>query len=144
MNVFIDTSTLFKLYQNESGSEIIYDYLKNNEIQTIYLSDITKVEFHSIIWKKVRIKELDFDIAKIILDNFSSDSKYYQFIKISKEVVTKSLKLLEKYYNLGLRSLDSLQISSSIATSVTFDIIITSDKVFFETLELEKINSLYI
>ena len=144
MNVFIDTSTLFKLYQNESGSEIIYDYLKNNEIQTIYLSDINKVEFHSIIWKKVRMKELDFDIAKIILDNFSSDSKYYQFIKISKEVVTKSLKLLEKYYNLGLRSLDSLQISSSIATSVTFDIIITSDKVFFETLELEKINSLYI
>jgi len=144
MNVFIDTSTLFKLYQNESGSEIIYDYLKNNEIQTIYLSDITKVEFHSIIWKKVRMKELDFDIAKIILDNFSSDSKYYQFIKISEEVVTKSLKLLEKYYNLGLRSLDSLQISSSIATSVTFDIIITSDKVFFETLELEKINSIYI
>jgi len=144
MNVFIDTSTLFKLYQNESGSEIIYDYLKNNEIQTIYLSDITKVEFHSIIWKKVRMKELDFDIAKIIIDNFSSDSKYYQFIKISEEVVTKSLKLLEKYYNLGLRSLDSLQISSSIATSVTFDIIITSDKVFFETLELEKINSIYI
>ncbi len=144
MNVFIDTSTLFKLYQNESGSEIIYDYLKNNEIQTIYLSDITKVEFHSIIWKKVRMKELDFDIAKIILDNFSSDSKYYQFIKISEELVTKSLKLLEKYYQLGLRSLDSLQISSSIATSVTFDIIITSDKVFFETLELEKINSLYI
>lgn len=49
MNVFIDTSTLFKLYQNESGSEIIYDYLKSNEIQNIYLSDITKVEFHSII-----------------------------------------------------------------------------------------------
>jgi predicted nucleic acid-binding protein len=144
MNVFIDTSTLFKLYKNESGSEIIYDYLKNNEIQTIYLSDITKVEFYSIIWKKVRMKELDFDIAKIILDNFSSDSKYYQFIKIREEVVTKSLKLLEKYYNLGLRSLDSLQISSSIATSVTFDIIITSDKVFFETLELEKINSIYI
>lgn len=90
------------------------------------------------------MKELDFGITKIILDNFSSDSKYYQFIKISEEVVTKSLKLLEKYYNLGLRSLDSLQISSSIATSVTFDIIITSDKVFFETLELEKINSIYI
>lgn len=144
MNVFIDTSTLFKLYQNESGSEIIYDYLKNNEIQTIYLSDITKVEFHSIIWKKVRMKELDFGIAKIILDNFSSDSKYYQFIKISEEVVTKSFKLLEKYYNLGLRSLDSLQISSSIATSVNFDIIITSDKIFYEVLKLENKISLYI
>ena len=144
MNLFIDTSTLFKLYQNEEGSDIIYEYLKNNEIQKIYLSEITKVEFHSVIWKKVRTKELSFDMAISILDNFKSDLNYYDIIQFDSIVINKALKLLEIHFQLGLRSLDSLQISSSLNSELDIDLIITSDKIFYEVLKLENKISLYI
>lgn len=144
MNVFIDTSTLFKLYQNEEGSEIIYEYLKNNEIKQIFLSQITKIEFHSVIWKKVRMKEISLGLAKTIISNFTSDSEHYNFIQINNEVVEQSLSLLQNYHNFGLRSLDSLQISSSIISHEEIDLTITSDKVFYEVLKLENKLSLFI
>jgi predicted nucleic acid-binding protein len=144
MNVFIDTSTLFKLYQNEDGSEIIYNYLKNNEIKYIYLSEITKIEFHSVIWKKVRMKELTIEISETIINNFISDSKYYNFIQIGNEIINNALYLLAKYNKLGLRSLDSIQISSSMFSSEEIDLIITSDKIFHEVLIFENKDSLFI
>jgi PIN domain nuclease of toxin-antitoxin system len=51
MNIFIDTSSLFKLYHAEQGSEEMLSLFNKYEISTIYLSEITKIEFDSVVWK---------------------------------------------------------------------------------------------
>jgi len=45
MKVFFDTSSLFKLYHNESGTQELMDFLNTNSIEEIYLAEIAKVEF---------------------------------------------------------------------------------------------------
>lgn len=58
MNIFLDTSSLFKLYHTEIGTAELDMILLTKKITTIFLSEITKIEFVSTIWKKVRAKEL--------------------------------------------------------------------------------------
>jgi predicted nucleic acid-binding protein len=58
MKIFLDTSTLFKLYHKEADTaelELIFSTVKITEI---FLSEISKIEFTSAIWKKVRTKEI--------------------------------------------------------------------------------------
>ncbi len=59
MNVFFDTSPLFKLYHYESGTEQLMKLFTEIGIERIYLVEITKVEFCSVVWKKCRINEID-------------------------------------------------------------------------------------
>ena len=54
MNVFFDTSSLFKLYHRESGTEELMNLFNEIGIEVIYLAEITKVEFSSVVWKKCR------------------------------------------------------------------------------------------
>ncbi len=51
MNVFFDTSSLFKLYHKESGTEKLMDFFNNNQIDSLYLAEITQIEFSSAVWK---------------------------------------------------------------------------------------------
>ena len=54
MKIYIDTSSLVKLYHAEPGTELIDKVFEQNSITEIYLSTITKIEFNSAITKKVR------------------------------------------------------------------------------------------
>jgi uncharacterized protein len=49
MRIFLDTSVLFKLYYIESGSDEIENFIRDNEVDIIFLSDITKLEFASTV-----------------------------------------------------------------------------------------------
>ncbi len=53
MKIFLDTSSLFKLYHREADTAELEDTLSKFAITSIYLSEITKVEFTSTVWKKV-------------------------------------------------------------------------------------------
>lgn len=80
MRVFLDTSSLFKLYHREEDTaelELIFSTLK---ITNIFLSEITKIEFTSTIWKKVRAAEITQSEAQTTLDLFESDFRKYSFI----------------------------------------------------------------
>jgi len=52
MNVFFDTSSLFKLYHREIGTEELMRLFDEVGIEVIYLAEITKIEFSSAVWKK--------------------------------------------------------------------------------------------
>jgi predicted nucleic acid-binding protein len=54
MKIFLDTSSLFKLYHKESGTQEIMDFFNENIIEGIFLADLTEIEFSSVIWKKCR------------------------------------------------------------------------------------------
>jgi predicted nucleic acid-binding protein len=57
MKIYFDTSSLFKLYYQEDGTEELELLFSQVKITHIYLSDLTKVEFSSTIWKRVRTRD---------------------------------------------------------------------------------------
>jgi uncharacterized protein len=50
MKLFLDTSSLFKLYHQEDGTDELESMFTQQKITHIYLSEIAKVEFTSTIW----------------------------------------------------------------------------------------------
>ena len=58
MKIFLDTSSLFKLYHQEIGTEALEKIFEQAKITHLFLSEIAKLEFSSTVWKKVRTKEI--------------------------------------------------------------------------------------
>ncbi len=58
MKIFLDTSSLFKLYHQEIGTEELEALFRTKNITDIFLSEISKIEITSTVWKKVRTKEI--------------------------------------------------------------------------------------
>ena len=80
MNVFFDTSSLFKLYHRESGTEELMSLFNEVGIEVIYLAEITKVEFSSTVWKKCRKNEIDERSASQLIEKFDKDSVKFNFV----------------------------------------------------------------
>ena len=96
MKLFLDTSILVKLYHNEIGTNAIEQFFANNDVTAIYLSEISKIEFSSTVWKKVRIKEISIIEAKITLALFETDFKKYTFIDSDGIIMKQARQLISK------------------------------------------------
>ncbi|MFN0047543.1 MAG: type II toxin-antitoxin system VapC family toxin [Cytophagales bacterium] len=128
MNIFLDTSSLFKLYHREIGTEQLLDLFTTSTIDKIFLSEISVVEFDSVVWKKFRKGEIDeFTVLKTIA-NFSNDLPKFDFIKDNQNLKKSARQLLTSYGKLGLRSLDSLQLASALMVKEKAALFITADK----------------
>jgi len=127
MNLFFDTSALFKLYHSESGTKELTAFFSSNLINAIYLSEITSIEFSSAVWKKCRKKEIKQSSAELLIEKFKIDSEKYNFINQSKSCTNLASVLIGKYWNKGLRTLDSLQLASALTFKSDLDVFITSD-----------------
>lgn len=135
MKIFLDTSALIKLYHQESGTQEIESLFNNFKITAIYLSELAKIEFTSTIWKKVRTKEISENTAKITIALFETDFDKFSFISIDSMILEQSRLLFSDYGELGLRTLDGIQLSTTISLKTYSDLFITSDillKSFFE------------
>ncbi len=96
MNIFLDASSLFKLYHKEIGSEIIDQIFIDNKISGIFLSEIAKVEFASTVWKKVRVQEISELQAKAKNELFEADFAKYTFIQIDNSITNQARNLITK------------------------------------------------
>ena len=137
MNVFLDTSSLFKLYHQEDGTDELLQLLSDKSIKTIYLSELAKVEFTSSIWKKVRTKEIEQERARVTLSLFQNDLYKYKFVTTDSLLLEISESLVTKYNFEGLRTLDSIQLASCLFLKITVSIFITSDKLLKKLMEKE-------
>ena len=52
MNLFFDTSSLFKLYHLEDGTDELLELFDKVGVEILYLAEITRIEFSSVVWKK--------------------------------------------------------------------------------------------
>ena len=126
MIVFLDTSALVKLYHEEDRSLDVEKVI--SDVEEIYLSGIAELEFRSTIWKKVRTKEIDEDIANSVIEAFEDDFDKYSWVAIDSESMHSSKDLLMQYGKSGLRALDSIQLSSALVLRnsdchfITFDL----------------------
>jgi len=141
IKIFLDTSSLFKLYHHENGTEELENVLLKFRITHIYLSEITKVEFTSALWKKVRTNEIYSEQALITSKLFEGDFEKYNFISTDSLILEQARNLTIKYGIEGLRTLDSIQLSTCKVIENQVDIFITSDKLLSFLIEKEGLNT---
>lgn len=137
MKIFLDTSALFKLYHQETGTEELENVFLKSKITHIYLSEISKVEFSSTIWKKVRTREISSEQAKITTELFENDFEKYNFISTDSLIIEQARNLTKKYGLEGLRTLDSIQLSTCKVLEKQVDIFFTSDRLLNSLIEKE-------
>jgi len=141
MKLFLDTSSLFKLYHQESGTEELEKLFQNIFISHLYLSELTKLEFISTLWKNVRIKNITKDQAENTLKLFESDFEKYCFVSVDISIIENAKNLPNKYGTEGLRTLDSIQLSTSIFLANEADIFLTSDNLLESFMIKEGLNT---
>ena len=67
----------------------------------MFISELTKLEFSSTLWKKVRTKEITELQAKQTISIFNSDLPKYHIVRIDSEVIKAAINLIAKYGNAG-------------------------------------------
>jgi predicted nucleic acid-binding protein len=141
VKIFLDTSSLIKLYFREEGTANLDKIFTENIVTEIFVSEITKTEFFSAIYKKLRTNELVLKNATDILGAFLADENKYNFILINSEIIKVSQTLIEKYGVAGLRSLDAIQLACACSIKGIIDIAITDDKLLNKFLMSERIKA---
>jgi len=137
MILFLDTSSLFKLYHQEAESEKIEQVFVQNAVQTVFLSEITKLEFASTVWKKVRLKDLAEEQAISLIQAFETDFPNYTFVQLDTVLIEKAKNLLSTYGKAGLRTLDSIQLATATLLKDQVQLAQTSDKLLLGFFEAE-------
>lgn len=136
MKAFLDTSSLLKLYHQESDTDILSAALA--DVESIYLSELARLEFRSAVWKKVRTKEIDSEIAQAIVSYFEEDYPKFHWIKLDAAIINQAVSLLNQYGITGLRTLDAIQLSSALSLKGNKEMIFfTHDKLLLSIFEQE-------
>ncbi len=105
---------MLKLYHEEPGTEEVQNLISKN-VAAIYASQIAQLEMRSAIWKKVRTNELTPEAATAAISYFEHDAHHFLWIEIDREIIESATRLLMRYGQDGLRSLDSLQLASALS-----------------------------
>lgn len=141
MKIFLDTSSLIKLYHTELGTDDLDRLLDENSVEQIFLAEIAKIEFNSAVWKKVRTKDLTKDEAVEIIDSFQSDYPNYSFISTDHQLLVAARDLIAKYGFAGLRTLDSIQLASILSIKEELSLAATADELLRSLIEKEGVKS---
>jgi len=128
MKVYLDTCALFKLYHNEQGADEIENIFIQNKVSGLFLSEITKIEFVSTVWKKARMKDITEKKAIALIRLFENDFGKFTFIQVDSIIIEQSKDFILKYGREGLRTLDSIQLATSVMLKVQIDLFKTTDK----------------
>jgi len=134
---FFDTSSLFKLYHKEEGTEELLDFFNNERIDSIYLANIATIEFCSVVWKKCRKKDINEQQANFLIKNFNKDKKNYNLVPFTDRLRNISEQLIGKHWKTGLRTLDSIQLASGLIIKSEIEYYFTSDIILTEIAKLE-------
>ena len=126
--LFIDTSSILKVYHKESDTERILKIL-SDIVSGIYLSEIAKIEFNSALWKKYRTGEANESQVKQAIQFFENDHSKYKWVNIEGEIINAAKDLLNKYGASGLKTLDSIQLACAVSLKGIAAEFLTSDKI---------------
>lgn len=133
--IYLDTSSLVKVYHKESDSDKIIITLP--QYQDVFLSELTKIEFVSAIWKKVKYGELTETEAREGIHFFENDDTKFEWVFIDREIIHLAKKFVNLYWEMGLRTLDSIQLACAVSLKNKADNFLTSDKILKKIMEKE-------
>lgn len=113
--LFVDTSSLFKFYYPESDSDAVEARLADAE--RVAISELSRVEFSSVVARKVRMREIDRKQYTKLMSAFDEDclSRVFALIPLNGEVLDEARTLMERLgLHSPLRTLDSIQLACAI------------------------------
>jgi predicted nucleic acid-binding protein len=91
---FLDTSTLAKLYHQEQGSEMVEGWAADHTIR-LWLSDLARVELHSVFVRKVRAGELVEATLPTALKCFHEDLRSrFHIVRLTEDIIERAISLL--------------------------------------------------
>jgi predicted nucleic acid-binding protein len=137
MKIFLDTSSLFKLYHQEAGTAELEQIFALGNVTHVFLSELTKVEFASTVWKKVRTKEITAAQANATVMLFEADFAKYTFATTDSLLLEQARQLVIKYGLEGLRTLDSIQLATCLLLAQEVAVFFTADKLLKTLLGAE-------
>ncbi len=133
--IYLDTSSLVKAYHKEPDSDKIIKTLP--QYQAVFLSELTKIEFISAFWKKVRYEKTKEAEAKEAIRLFENDYPKFNWVIIDREIIRSAKELLTQYREMGLRTLDSIQLACAVSLKDETVQFLTSDKILQKIMEME-------
>ncbi len=137
MKIFLDTSSIIRLYHYEPGTDLLDRFFEDYAISKVCLSELAKVEFDSAIRKKVRTGELIQEEATSLILSFESDFDKYDFVELDSKIIANAKSLISNYGTQGLRTLDSIQLASALKTKAGLNFFITADDLLRDIAEME-------
>ena len=139
MKLFLDTSSLIKLYHIEDGTVEIENLFIKFKVTDVFISELSKIEFTSAILKKVRTKEITENQANTTIQFFEFDFQKYKFVDLNQIILNNASQLIIKYGSQGLRTLDSIQLSTAIALIQNVNLFIAADKLLLKLFKEENL-----
>lgn len=140
MVIFLDTSSLVKLYYKEADSEAFVQSILS-KASALYLCELSKVEFTSASWKKVRIGDIDQATCEAVLALFEKDFTNYHWIPLDHLLVEKARQIFQKYGSTSLRALDAIQLAGALSLKAQAQAFLTSDDLLKELFEKEGLST---
>ncbi|MDP2935444.1 MAG: type II toxin-antitoxin system VapC family toxin [Dehalococcoidia bacterium] len=110
MILYLDTSSLVKLYADEEGSEKVRELDRRASAATT--SWITFAEARSTFARKRREREFTEDEYRIVVEEFEGDWGRYAALEVSPDLLRSAGDLAEKH---GLRALDAIHLASALS-----------------------------
>ena len=91
--------------------------------------------------EKVRTKEITKSEARETLTFFENDSSKYNFVATDSLIIEQVRNLTNQYGKEGLRTLDSIQLSTCVELENQVDIFFTADKLLKRLLNLKGLST---
>ena len=128
MNYFFDTSALAKIYHQEEESERVIAIF-NSPANEIFVSELSVIEYYSIVYRKFREKRIVGTDLEKILKRFEIDmSKRFESLIFSPPVIFNAKKAFNILgQEVFIRSLDVIQIGFFKSYMDSTDIFLTFD-----------------
>jgi uncharacterized protein len=116
MNWFMDTSALVKLYHHELGTDhLIQSLSRHPDNLVITLTDLSRVECHSALMKRVRIGKLSLTKATETATLLEQQLKRFRVVTVDRIAKEFAIHLLHQLaYQNNLATLDAMQLATAI------------------------------
>ena len=116
--MYIDTSCLGSYYIEEIHTQKVQSILLSDDSPIV--SSLTEVEFHSLLNKKCRMNQLNYEQQKQVIDKFNEHLRagLFEMLPVTETVFHTARWVLAKTEQ-PLRTLDSLHLAFSITNRLT-------------------------
>ncbi len=130
MRAFVDTSSLFKKYVEESGSKALDELL--HQVSEIAVSPVTWVEMNTVVARRLREHALTAQQATWLQTQIDRDFQSFYRVLWNDALEKTAAELV---YHHPLSTLDAIQLASGVLSKA--DVFVTSDRRLFEEAKKE-------
>jgi predicted nucleic acid-binding protein len=136
MKLFLDTSAIIKAFHNEQGSEIMLKLLLEENV-SVWISELTKIEYKSAIFRRFNNKQISEISLQIAFEGFNEYLQKISIVPINSITILEAENIFTKYNSYGLRTLDAIQFASFNLLSDKEIKFVTADEKLYKIVETD-------